>query len=177
MQLHAEHKTMIAALKAEKVKALDEGDSQRVVEIDEQLLTAPPQQDMPVHDNAEADRMINGWKEQNTWYQKDSGLTRHADMMSRDLAARGIPLEVALQTIEAEVKDLFPHKFQNKQREAPPSVEGGGTPQSKSGKVSEKSLRPAELAVYRDLGLDKVLTTDAKKQEYFKNVIESREKP
>lgn len=170
-----EYKAIIDGLKAEKVQALDEGDHHRVVEIDEQMRAAEaPQAEAPTPNHAIADKIIGDWKAENTWYDNDEALGEQADILASQYARKNIPLEEALPKISARMKELFPHKFENKRRSGAASVEGGGSPQPKTGKVSEKSLTAEELSMYRDLGMDKVLKSDADKQEYFRNVIASR---
>jgi len=172
----AEYTKTLDALKAEKVQAMDEGDHQRVVDIDEQMKATPePQAPQAPQSNPEGDKQWANWKEANPWYANDKVLRKQADLMSDSYRGTGTPFETVLSEITADLKDLYPHKFENKRRQSAASVEGGGSPQPRTGKTSEKNLTQEELAIYRDLGMDKVLTTDAAKKEYFQNVIDSRD--
>lgn len=171
----AEHKAVIKALKAEKVEALNEGDHQRVVDIDEQMQqTIEPQAPAPASDPV-GDETFTDWKTDNPWYETDKVLKKQADIMSDSYRGTGTPFETVLSEITADLKDLYPHKFENPRRKAVGSVEAGGSPQSRAGKLSEKSLTKEELSMYRDLGMDEVLKTDAQKKEYFQNTIDARE--
>jgi len=172
-----EYQNIIKELKAEKVQAMDEGDHQRVVDIDEQMRSTPePQEEKQEKpDYAAADEAIAKWKTDNTWYEEDEALGEQADMLASQYAKRNIPLNDALPKISQRMKELFPHKFENKRRQSAASVERGGSPQPSAGKVSEKRLTKEELEMYRDLGMEQVLKTDAAKKKYFQNVIDSRD--
>ncbi len=170
-----EYQNIIKKLKAEKVDALNEGDHQRVVDIDEQMQAAPKPQAPEPQPDPIGDKLFADWKTENSWYETDKVLKKQADILSDSYRGTGTPFETVLSEITADLKELYPHKFENKRRKVPASVEGGGSPRPKGGKLSEKSLTAEELSYYQDFEMDKVLTTEKLKQEYLRNVIEARE--
>jgi len=171
-KMQHEYEERISALKAEKIKALDEGDSQRVVDIDEQILnTARPQVPAPVN----SDAVLSEWKRENTWYEKDEFLADEADILASQYAHRGIPLEAALVKIKNHLTTKFPERFENKQRSAAPAVEGGGSPKpATSQNVSAKNLSTEERQVYDDFKRMGIFKTDAEEKKYLQDVIKLR---
>ena len=165
-----EMESQIAKLKAEKVEALDQGDSARVVEIDDQMQQirqAPqPQGEHPA---------LKAWKKENPWYGDDEFLSIEADMMGTELGRRQVPIEVALPKIEQHLKAKSPERFQTPDRDKPPTVEGATPPSKPSKSFGEKDLTQEEREVYKNFERNGVIKSDADRKRYFEQVQLTRD--
>lgn len=171
-ELKQQYEARIEVLKQEKIEALDEGDNRRVVEIDEQIRTTPkPQPVNPVN------HTFNNWVKDNKWYQTDPELKQYADMIGDGYMAQhpDSALESLYAFVEKETKVRFPDKFENKQRTAAPSVEGGGTPKPQSRTATEKDLTADERTIFNDMVRFNAFKDDAAKKSYIKEVIKLRD--
>ena len=167
-KMKADYEKRIAQLNAEKKQALDEGDSARVVEIDNELRQQPE----PVIPRQE-DTIISDWRKKNTWYDNDSFLGTEADILASEFARRRVPVQDALQKIEEHLKTKYPERFEDK-RSAPSQVEGATPPVKQNGKITEKQLTPEERQVFRNFEQAGIFKSDADKAKYLKEVIELR---
>ena len=87
------------------------------------------------------------WQEKNSWYLEDQDLTRFANgVLVSDDDIKGLPYREQLRTVERRVKEAFPQKFKNLERERQAAVDGG---ELRSGRM----LRP-EKPSYRTLPSD-----------------------
>lgn len=162
----------ITRLKAEKAQALDQGDSARVVEIDEEMHQV--RQEVRQQPRGE-DPTFTNWKKENSWYQEDEFLTMEADVLGFEFSRRNLPLDAALTKITNHLKTKYPERFKTSARELPPSVEGS-TPPVKSGKsFGEKDLTKEEREVFKNFERNGVIKSDADKQRYFQQVLEQRD--
>lgn len=170
-----EYENKLASLKAEKKEALDQGDSQRVVDIDDEISRVRPPENPNIN---EANKLIAKWKSENKWYDEDAFLGDEADILFSEYARRGIPLETALSRATNHLSTKYPDKFSNKKREEPPAVEGATPPKPASKSASEKDLTAEEREVYRNmerLGLFKDDKDGSKRKQYLRDVIELRD--
>lgn len=170
-KMQSEYESKIDALKAEKIAALDEGDSRRVVEIDDEIRRTPVPQIEPTTDNATLKR----WKKDNSWYDTDKFLGMEADMMATQLARQQVPLDDALKQIKEHLTIKYPERFENKQRKAAPTVEGGSKKPTPKGAISVKDLDPQEREVFNNWERQGVFKDDAARQAYLKQVVELRD--
>lgn len=128
-----EYKRAINQLLANKKNALDEGDSERVVAIDEQMNTVKADaarslqaMDQPIQ-VSQTHPQLQVWINRNPWYEQDVAMRTYADNYGTNLAARGMTdIREILQEVERSTKKEFSNKFTNPNRSRPGSVEGGG---------------------------------------------------
>lgn len=175
-QLLAEHNRKIeqvsyeralAKLKAERKEALENQDYAKAEEIRDQIddlktkavqTTVP---EMPSDSNA----VVSAWMERNKWYTQDNDLRVFADGYAVNLYNSGVrdPKE-ALPLIEAKVRETFPNKFRNPNKDRPQSLEGGG--QQKQSK-STFTLTPEEEKI-----MDTMLKAGVplSREEYIKQI-------
>ena len=68
------------------------------------------------------------WKEDNGWYGVDERLTAAANGLAELIASKnpGLKGKAFLKEVERQLKEEFPHKFQNARQNAPAAVHGGG---------------------------------------------------
>lgn len=134
-----EYARALQALKDQKKAALVEGDADEVVRIDDQIdlvrdeQTKLKQNVVQEEYTAEPAPEFVSWVSHNKWYESDTNMKTWADGIGRNLAAAGMKPEKVLQEIEKQVKEVFPNKFRNVNRDKPGSVEGSS---NKGGKGS-----------------------------------------
>lgn len=129
-----EFKRALDTLKAEKKQALESGDADAVIEIDEKIAETRETQRAQIAADKVAEPEISPvftqWVNRNQWYQSDSDLQIYADGVGRAYAQAnpGIDPVQVLKYVEDKVKATFKDKFSNPRRTAPSSVEGSRTP-------------------------------------------------
>lgn len=125
-----EYQRAVDALKAEKKAALNEGDAEKVVEIDDRIDLVKEQQralqQQQVQDIVEpvVHPELQNWINNNPWYESNRAMRGWADARGVELAAEGLAPREVLQTLSKEVKQRFQEKFSNPNREKPGAVEG-----------------------------------------------------
>ena len=119
----------IKDLKAQRKEALAEGDVDRFDELDQQIDETVEAREKFVEQQRtapvvpEINPKFAEWVQKNPWYSKDVMLQGAADRYGIELAKQGMdPVEV-LKAVEKKVKEEFPHKFSNPNRERPGAVE------------------------------------------------------
>jgi hypothetical protein len=133
----------LASLKAAKKEALELGDADKVIEMDERIdmvkdaqRTAAQQPVVNVPNVPESNPVFDAWVNRNGWYNNNEAMRAFADLLNK---------------IEQEVKKEFAHKFQNPNREKASAVEGstnkGTSKKSDSYQLSETERRVAERFV------------------------------
>ena len=131
-----EYARALQALKEQKKSALEDGDAAAVIKLDDEIDLVKEEQGRlkqgasstePAVDNSE----FTAWVDQNKWYNNDSPMRAYADQLGRDLAYKGLTPQQVLKEVEKQVKQEFPHKFRNPNKDKPSAVEGSS---SKGGK-------------------------------------------
>ena len=122
-------------LKKQKKDALEAGDAQEVVNIDEridstkaqmvQLKNEVPQiEEVPVHP------AFQSWIDKNRWYERNTEMRDFADGVGfsyKNANPHKTPQDV-LKYVEEKVTLAYPTQFTNPKRAAPSAVEAGGSP-------------------------------------------------
>lgn len=138
-----EYKRALDTLKAQKMQALEDGDAKSVINIDDQIdlikdeqrkLASQPQEPVVAELNPE----FVAWTDRNKWYERDDNMKIFADALGQKLAAAGRSPSAVLAEVERQVREEFPHKFKNPNRDKPGSVEGSS---SKGGKGGTDSVQ------------------------------------
>jgi hypothetical protein len=124
-----EYQRALETLKAQKVQAIEEGDAQSVVKIDDQIdLVKEEQRKLAAQAAQPAVPELNpefvAWTERNSWYERDTNMKIFADALGQRLAAAGKTPAAVLAEVERQVREEFPHKFKNPNRDKPGAVEG-----------------------------------------------------
>lgn len=155
------YKRALEELKAEKVRALEEGEHTQVVQIDEKIAdlkaqqVAQPQAPTPTEEFQE-------WVENNKWYVEDREMRSIADGIGLSLHKEGVPPSEIMDQVSQRIKKVFPEKF-GKAR-VPPSPEGSGARKGNSSSSVESLLTPTEKRI-----MDTILATGSlSKEEYIK---------
>jgi hypothetical protein len=143
-----EYKRALADLKTQKATAFEEGDASRIVEIDDQIDAVKEQQKAHKVEQAQAVQReaaqvhpeFEAWTNRNTWYESNPIMKAAADTIGRDLAGKMDRAEV-LKEVEKRIRQEFPHKFTNPNREKPGAVEST----SPKGKKSDVDYSPSDF--------------------------------
>lgn len=117
------------ALKTQRREALQEGEIVKAEDIKEEMdnlknkidSAAPP---VPIEETPPKEFVE--WKDRNSWYQKDTGMTKFADDLGRRLHLEGYSPSEVLKEVEARTKATYAEKFQNPNRSAAPQMVNPG---------------------------------------------------
>jgi len=124
-----EYQRALETLKAEKKAALSEGDADRVVEIDDKIDLVKTQQRQDLQQQVqqsipqEVHPELRNWINRNGWYETTQSMRGWADSRGVELAQEGKSPTEVLNTLEKEVKQRFPEKFHNPNRDRAAPVE------------------------------------------------------
>ncbi len=148
----SEFKAALNYLKEQKKLALSEGDADKLIEIDEQIVEAKAKQTQ----EAQAEKQQSNqphpefiqWVQANDWYAKDAEMRMTADQIGTAYAASNPdkdPREV-LDYVKTRIRKLYSEKFTNPNRDKPSAVEGSsrqpvGKPASKEYPLSEEEKK------------------------------------
>lgn len=135
-----EYKRALDDLKAQKRKALEDGDADALIEVDERISEVREKQKESVQeipqtsqDTGEEHPTFIDWKRANPWYSKDKEMQTFADTHGLLLRQKGFAPETVLRKVAEEVRKEFSEKFKNPNQSRTSSVENGsGRTQSKS---------------------------------------------
>jgi hypothetical protein len=121
------------ALEVKELQAFDEGDTEgfKKIKKDQKALKEPVKPKVVETAPAESVVFVD-WAEKNKWYKDDSLLQRNANMIGEQIQAAnpGIDETKFYGMVEAQIREEFPDKFTNPNRQEAASVEGGaGSPQ------------------------------------------------
>jgi hypothetical protein len=128
----ADLKAEIARLKQERITAIQEGDGVRVDQVEtriEELKAAQEVVAKPVVSaevKQEVDPAYAEWVKDNKWYLSDNVMTAYANARADEMNLGGHSLSETLKTIDTEMRERFPEKFQDKSTERPSAQRGGG---------------------------------------------------
>lgn len=126
-------------LKAAKKEALNEGNADAVIDIDEKMaMVREAQRDVPQVMVPEPSPDLNpvfvNWVSRNGWYETNKAMRAYADRIGGEYGAQGMSPVDILSAVEKEVKREFAEKFQNPNRNKPGAVE---TSTNKGGKAKD----------------------------------------
>ena len=124
-----EYARAIQALKAQKIAALEEGDAAAVVKLDDQIDLVKDEQSKLKQAAYEPQEQqvspeFTNWVDKNKWYETSQPMRAYADALGRDLAYKGLSPGEVLKEVERQVREEFPQKFRNANRDKPGAVEG-----------------------------------------------------
>lgn len=138
------YKKALADLKAKKKEALVEGDADLVIEVDERIAEVKQEQAAA---QAAAQRQpaqqeehpeFTNFKVKNSWYESSVPMRAWADARGTELARQGKSPSEVLRTVEREVREEFPNRFENPNRSKPAGVEAT----TRGGKQAEAAYSP-----------------------------------
>ena len=167
----AEYKRAVEDLKAEKKVALEAGDADRLIEIDDQIADIKADERFAQQEAKKptVDPRFVEWVAENSWYTKNDELRAVADevgLAHSKLHPEKAPDEV-LEYVVKRVKKLYPEEFTNPNKNRPSSVEGGSSTPSRTTKSSDDfELDDNERKMMNTFIRDKIMT----KEQYISDL-------
>lgn len=168
----AEFKHALEQLRNEKRQALEEGDADKLIDIDERIADAKVRQVQEERQQVQAAQAPHPnfvqWVQKNTWYKEDAELRAISDQIGAAYAVANPDVEPdqVLKYVEGRVKKLYPDKFRNPNKDRPSAVEGRTTStasKSKGDSISDYPLTDEERKVMMSFVRQGVMT----KEEYI----------
>ncbi len=136
LQLHhqqvkeAEYQNALKALREEKKAALESGDADALIAIDDKIADEKARQIIIKQQEqvkaAQPHPNFVQWVQRNTWYSEDAELHSVADQVGTAYAVNNPekdPDEV-LKYVEKRIRTMYPEKFRNPNKDKPSAVEG-----------------------------------------------------
>lgn len=107
----------------------------------------------------------------NDWYLSDPAMTRYANAFAAENQNPGIPYVQWLNMVKEEVKNAFPHKFENPNRAKAAAVDGGAQRGANPGRPKAKGYNdlPADARIQCDKFVTQGLLS---KEQYIKDYFE-----
>jgi hypothetical protein len=165
-----EYARAIQALKAQKIAALEEGDAAAVVKLDDQIDLVKDEQSKLKQAAFEPQEQVNpeftNWVDKNKWYETSQPMRAYADALGRDLAYKGLAPGEVLKEVERQVRDEFPQKFRNANRDKPGAVESSTNKGGKGGNdvaLSDDERRVMQRFVRTGVMTEKEYMTELKR--------------
>lgn len=132
----AAYKQAVADLKAQKKAALIDGEVDLIVEIDDKIAEAKAKEQefnqKHAQEVAAATQQevihpeFQAWVDRNGWYTTSKPMKAFADTLGLELRDKGYSPSEVLRQVEIQIKEEFPNKFRNANRDKPGAVEGTG---------------------------------------------------
>ena len=169
-----EYQNALKTLRAEKKLALEEGDTELLLDIDDRITDLKVQQSNQVREEAVQKEPHPGfiaWTKQNSWYVEDPELKIMADQIGASYAALNPdtnPNDI-LDYVSKRIKKLNPDKFSNPNKKRPSAVEGSSSNKSTGKQASELDdieLTPEEKKAMNTFTRQGILT----KEEYLADI-------
>ena len=164
--------SLMAQLQAEKGKALDDLDVEKVKELDNQIDTVRETISLnkpePAASREEWEGAYTSFLHDNDWYDDKPGLAKRADMIARNIMEKDkntLPTDLYL-SVAKKIREEFPERFAEKKV----TTKVGTTNNRGSRNVSKKQVRlsdldPEEARIVRNM-MD---MTGKSEEEYLKN--------
>lgn len=145
---------LVAALKAQKVEALEAQDYATVADIDEKIAEAKEEARKPAASSTQAIESEDfvSFRDQNSWYGSDEEMTEEADALGMAYAIKlqnngKVPTDaIVLDYVHKQIRKLYPEKFNTRPQGGSPVTQASQTTgkgvqvKSKAGKASASDL-------------------------------------
>lgn len=138
----------IRDLEAQRAEAISEGDGQRFTKLDNEINDLRESSREKPQSTSDVNAMAQEWQSNNNWYGSDDDMTIYADGISSRVASEGYTGQSYFNELSRRVRDRFPEKFQNPNREMPSTVEEPGSQGSVSQSRTFKDLPADAQAQY-----------------------------
>jgi hypothetical protein len=140
----AAYERAMADFKKEQLEAVEEGDTQKFLEVEEKIKNTEKPEDAVIEKDDKPDPEMVAWAAKNTWYRDNTVLRAAADAIAADILRKGqTPKHEFLDEITRQMKKEFPDKFGVKpeNQDVENSSSGGGSNKG-SGKKDYNNLPP-----------------------------------
>lgn len=170
-----EYKAALEELKQEKRRALESGDADKLIEIDDRIAEEKARQVVSEREdktqtNQPHPEFVN-WVKQNTWYANDAEMRISADQIGTAYAAAHPELDPneVLKYVKERIRKVYPEKFQNPNKERPSAVEGSSNAPTRSSRSRDDFvLTDEERRVMNTFVRTGVMTAEEYKAELRK---------
>lgn len=165
--LRAENQALLGKLEKQKEKAITDGDGAAYTRANNEIKSVEKKLSQVEPTEAQYNAIVNKWSVANDWYNPQSPdiLTTYADGVATRLQALGVTGQYYFDEITRQVKEAFPDKFKNPNRQGANGVESGAGPREESKAKSYKNL-PADVQAVCDRLVKSGITT---REDYIKN--------
>lgn len=172
-----EREKVLRELKNAKKAAVEAGDGEAVVELDERIdevkayrVPDVTQEQMQRAQQEAQDRFVQ-WKAENQWYDTDPELAEYADFIGMKMQQEGKTPDEIFESVGKKVKQQFSHKFGNPRRnESSVAPSTGRKASGRASKVKWSDL-PED---FQKAGNNFIKTgVYESKEEYIKTLAES----
>ena len=165
----------LAEIRALKKEAAKEGDTAKIMELDdkkdevveiyEKEKEKQKPQEKETLESPEDDAVFKEWLKDNSWYKDDADLIAYANGYGQMIVGKYTG-KTYLDKVTEKVKEMFPEKFENPNRNKSNSVEAGGGGKRTSGKTYD------DLPSHAKKACDKFCKTipGYTKEQYLKDV-------
>lgn len=168
-------KKELTSLKTQKKEAIEEGDVDRVNDIDEQIdvikESISSEKEEPATANQPPENPeFNEWLKNNQWYLEDDEMARYADSIAA--THRGISFKRIAKLVDKSIREVFPDKFPDKQKTKTNTTTAtatrveGSVRQRPSGRFTEADLTPEQKSIMNQFVRQGIMT----KEEYIKDI-------
>lgn len=159
------YKDAIDTLKQERKQALREGDTERVLELEERAEALQQEYEEKKQDFKQSvqtpqvatNPIFDEWLANNPWYEQDAALHGYADGEARTLveasqrAGKVVDYDKLLVEVSRKVRDKFPEKFGMREK-MPSAVTKGDEPTTRRASSSDNyKLTPMEEEIFKTL--------------------------
>jgi hypothetical protein len=170
----SEFKRAVDFLKAQKKTAYENGDVDKIIELDDQIAEVRETQKAQkfqeqVNDTPEIHPAYKSWVSENKWYENNKEMRADADAFGEAYARNNpdkTPEEV-LEYVTKKIKRTYIDEFENPNRKKPSAVEGNGSGGRQQGSsIGSMSLSEEETKVMNTFVRNGVMT----KEDYLKEL-------
>lgn len=167
-------KDELKELKRERREAIEEGDADKVEELDERIggveksMTQPETKEKP-RSTAEFD----AWIVDNKWYEEDPEMAAYADTIASE--NKGAPFARVAALVDRKVKEMFPDKFTDttpatpaKKRSPSPVEESGSRPTA--AKFTKANLTDGQKAIMSQFVRQGIMT----EKQYIEDIAKTQ---
>jgi len=163
-----EYQRALSTLKVQKKAALEDGDADALIAIDERIADVKEQQRKEITPkDSEVPVELEQWVAKNKWYEKDSEMAADADAIGISYKNKFPNKEMSevLTHVETQIKKLYPEKFENPNKPKTGLVQSSSTtrPTRSSGGYQ---LSEEEERVARNFERQGIMT----REEYVKEI-------
>ena len=170
----AEYQNALKQLRSEKKQALEDGDADQLIEIDDRIAEAKAaevvQRNQAIAEARAPHPNFVAWVNKNQWYQSDVELRTTADQIGTAYAAKNpeINPDDVLKYVEQRIKKLYPENFKNPNRERASAVEArtSTTTSEKKNGIDDYPLTDDERRVMNTFVRAEIMT----KEEYIRDL-------
>ena len=161
-------------LKKERREAIEEGDVEKVDELDERI--GGVEKTMPQPETKEKPRStaeFDAWIVDNKWYEEDPEMAAYADTIAGE--NKGAPFARVAALVDRKVKEMFPDKFTDttpatpaKKRSPSPVEESGSRP--RAAKFTKADLTDGQKAVMSQFVRQGIMT----EKQYIEDIAKTQ---